>query len=694
MAYFDESKHGTPEAVVFALRAEIEKHNHNYYNKDAPTIPDVEYDKLFRRLQELEAEHPSIGLEGSPTQRVGGAPSAGFEQVRHERPMLSIANAFEPQEVADFEKKATDVLGRGNLEYSAEPKFDGLACSLIYEDGIFVRAATRGDGETGEDVTSNVKTIKKIPLDIRPMLKESGMAIPRRLEVRGEVLMFRKDFEKLRARQREAGDSEAVNPRNAAAGSLRQLDPKITATRGLSFFAYALGVCDGMPKHKTHRESMDWLKTLRFPISDLCGVVHGQAGLLDFYERVGKMRASLPFDIDGVVYKLNRYADQDALGFVSRSPRWARAHKFAPEEMMTVVEDIQLQVGRTGSITPVAKLSPVFVGGVTVSSATLHNFEELARKDVRIGDTVIVRRAGDVIPEIVGVVHEKRQSKSKAFPVPTACPICGSSVEKGDGAISRCSGSSVCSAQNKQKIEHFVSRLAMNIEDVGPETIDLLLDNGLIGDAADLYSLTKDDLLSLPRMGEISAPKTVANIQASKTPELRRFIYALGIREVGESTAKSLAGAFGTLDAFIGASEEALLGVRDVGPVCAKSVCDYLSDKKNQELLMKFKAAGVAPIKSANAAVVVDGVAGKTFVLTGSLPTMSRDAAKEMIERSGGKVSGSVSKKTDFVVAGADAGSKLEKANELGLTVLDEAEFLGLFAKKAEEVQKPPQMKK
>lgn len=677
-SYFDESKFSTPEEAVEALRAEIEKHNHNYYVLDNPTIPDQEFDKLFRRLQELEEEHPALLTPESPTQRVGGRASGSFKEVSHAKPMLSLSNAFSSEDVEEFEKRGVNALGAGGeIEYSVEPKFDGLACSMVYEKGIFVSAATRGDGLTGEDVSANVKTIRGLPLDLRKTFRDMGVPIPDRLEVRGEVLMTRAKWKALRERQKARGEDESPNPRNAAAGALRQLDPKITAERGLSFFAYALGECDGIPDMKNHREAMLWLKELRFPVSDLADVVVGRSGLLEYFEKIGKMRPDLPFDIDGVVYKVNDYALQEKWGFVSRSPRWAIAHKFPAEEALTEVQDIVVQVGRTGALTPVAKLKPVFVGGVTVSSVTLHNFEEMERKDIRIGDQVWVRRAGDVIPEIPRVAKELRPEGAVPFQMPAMCPVCGSSVSKPDGeAIARCSGGAVCSAQNRQAIEHFVSRLAMNIEAVGKETIDLLADAGMVRTPADLYRLDKAEMLELPRMGDVMASKILANIESSKKNDLHRFIFALGIREVGSSTAKELATHFGTIEALLAADQEELLKVKDIGPISSAAITAHLRDPEKRAVLDDLLAVGVAP-KPAQKRVRAEGpFAGKTVVLTGSLAALGREEAKSRLEAAGAKVAGSVSKKTDWVIAGSDAGTKLEKAEELGVGVLDEATFL------------------
>lgn len=680
-AGFDESRFATPTELAEGLREELERHNHNYYVLDEPTIPDQEYDKLFKRLQKVESEHPDTLSSASPTQRVGGRAQQGFKTVTHARPMLSLNNAFEPEEVEAFERRGQEAFAtQEEINYAVEPKFDGLACSLVFEHGVFASGATRGDGLVGEDVTANVRTIRSLPLDLRPIFKALGESVPARLEVRGEVLMTRQQFERHRERQRARGEKESPNPRNAAAGSLRQLDPKITAERGLSFFSYDLGVCEGTPDFKTHREIMVWLQKMRFPVSDLAQEVTGKNGLLEYFARVGKARPDLPFDIDGVVYKVNDLELRKKWGFVSRSPRWAIAHKFPAEEALAKVVGISLQVGRTGTITPVAKLEPVFVGGVMVSSVTLHNFEEMARKDVRVGDTVWVRRAGDVIPEIPRVALDLRPEQSEAFPIPSVCPACGSVVVKTEGETAiRCSGKEVCSTQNRQALEHFVSKRAMNIEGVGPETIDMLADAGLLKQPADFYCLTKEQALLLPRMGELSASNLIASVEASKKTELRRLVFALGIREVGEATAKELAEHFGALDRLRVASVEELLQVRDVGPVCAQSVFNFMSGEKTAAIVDALLAAGVEPSAAPKRALNA-GLAGKTFVLTGTFPTLSRDEAKELIEAAGGRVSGSVSKKTDYVVAGEEAGSKLVKAGELGLTILDEAGLTALLA--------------
>ncbi len=680
-----------PEAAakrVAWLRDELDRHNYQYYVLDAPTIPDAEYDALFSELQALELEHPELQTPDSPTQRVGGEPLSAFDSVRHRVPMLSLNNGFADEDVLNFDRRCAQGLGRtapaageqdlfsaaDAVEYACELKFDGLAMSLRYEDGRLVQAATRGDGETGEDVTVNVRTIKAIPLKLR------GQA-PAVLEVRGEVFMYRGDFDKLNERQAEAGEKTFVNPRNAAAGSLRQLDPRITARRPLSFFAYGLGELQGVDRPPTHSAMLDGFAALGLPVCKDRAVVKGAQGLLDFYRDIGQRRDALPYDIDGVVYKVNALAEQERLGFVSRAPRFALAHKFPAQEMTTIVEDIEVQVGRTGAITPVARLKPVFVGGVTVTNATLHNEDEIRRKDVHIGDTVIVRRAGDVIPEVVGVVTERRPADARAFVMPTACPVCGSHIEKlEDEAIARCTGGLICAAQRKQALLHFAQRRAMDIEGLGDKLVEQLVDQGIVRTPADLFKLGVAKLAALERMADKSAANLVAAIDASRETTMNRFIFALGIRHVGEATAKDLARHFGKLDGLMAADEAALLEVNDVGPVVAQSIAHFFAEPHNVEVIEQLRAAGVHWAESEPVAKAPAPLSGKTFVLTGTLPTMSREDAKELLEAAGAKVAGSVSKKTDYVVAGAEAGSKLDKAEALGVPVLDEAGMLALLA--------------
>jgi len=651
------------------LKAALDRHNHAYYVLDNPSIPDAEYDKLFLELQALETEHPELATSDSPTQRVGGAPLPQFEQVRHAVPMLSLGNGFDDEDIIAFDKRVKDGLSsEADIDYATELKFDGLAISLRYEDGVLVGAATRGDGTTGENVTANIRTVRAIPLRLH------GDKAPQVLEVRGEVLMYKDDFARLNQRQRDAGQKEFANPRNAAAGSLRQLDSKITAQRTLRFFAYGIGVLEGVPMPASHSALLDWYSELGLPVCKERAVVQGADGLLKFYNGIGAKRAELPYEIDGVVYKVDRLDQQQKLGFVSRAPRFALAHKFPAQEALTVVQGIEVQVGRTGAITPVARLAPVFVGGVTVTNATLHNEDEVRRKDIQIGDTVIVRRAGDVIPEVVAYVPESRPADARPFEMPKTCPVCGSAIIRlEDEAIARCSGGWVkCSAQRKGGLQHFASRRAMDIEGLGDQLIEQLVDKKVITTAADLYRLGLTALAELDRMAEKSAQNVLDALEKSKSTTLARFIYSLGIRHVGEATAKELARHFGNMDAVLAANEEQLLEVADVGPVVARSIVSFFSDGLNVELVNQLRAAGIHWSEGAGIEIQAKTLAGKTFVLTGTLPTLTRDEAAQMIEAAGGKVSGSVSKKTGYVVAGADAGSKLTKAEELGITILDE----------------------
>jgi DNA ligase (NAD+) len=657
------------EERVNALKTRLHRHNHAYYVLDNPTIPDAEYDVLFQELLALEAAHPECLTPDSPTQRVGGAPLSQFDQVKHALPMLSLGNGFDDADIYAFDTRIKEGLESvAPVEYAAELKFDGLAISLRYEAGVLVQAATRGDGMTGENVTANIKTIRAIPL------KLLGDAIPAVLEVRGEVLMFKADFLKLNQRQIAAGAKEFANPRNAAAGSLRQLDSKITAQRALRFFAYGIGVLEGAEMPASHSAMLDWYHTLGLPVCEERAVVKGAEGLLSFYRQVGDKRPQLPYEIDGVVYKVNRLDQQQHLGFVSRAPRFALAHKFPAQEALTTVQSIEVQVGRTGAITPVARLQPVFVGGVTVTNATLHNEDEVRRKDIRIGDTVIVRRAGDVIPEVVAYVPESRPANAQEFVMPLQCPVCGSDIVRlEDEAVARCSGGWIkCAAQRKGGLQHFVSRRAIDIEGMGEQLIEQLVDRQVVTTAADLYKLGLTALAELDRMAEKSAQNVLNALEKSKSTTLARFIYALGIRHVGEATAKELANYFGNMDSVMEASVDQLLAVPDIGPVVANTIAEYFKDPLNIELVAQLRAAGLTWEEGGGSEQTPKQLTGKIFVLTGTLPTLSRDAAKALIENAGGKVTGSVSKKTHYVVAGAEAGSKLAKAEELGVTVLDE----------------------
>ncbi|MET3131916.1 DNA ligase (NAD+) [Oxalobacteraceae bacterium GrIS 1.11] len=768
------------------LYAELNRHLHAYHVLDAPTIPDAEYDKLFLELQALEAAHPELAAPDSPTLRVGAAPLPQFQQVRHGVPMLSLNNGFADEDVGNFDRRVREGLDAGHVDYAAEVKFDGLAINLRYENGLFVQAATRGDGATGEDVTANIRTIRAIPLRLH------GPNVPALLDVRGEVMMFKEDFARLNARQREAGLKQFANPRNAAAGSLRQLDSRVTAQRTLRFYAYGIGALEGAAMPASHSALLDWYQTLGVPVSSERAVVQGAAGLLDYYRQIGLSRPHLPYEIDGVVYKVNLLEDQQRLGFVSRAPRFALAHKFPAEEAMTVVLDIEVQVGRTGAITPVARLAPVSVGGVTVTNATLHNEAEVQRKDIRVGDTVIVRRAGDVIPEVLAVVLEKRPLPEPAvFEMRKTCPVCGSHVVREEGeVIARCSGGLFCSAQRKEAIRHFAARRMMDIEGLGERYSDTLVELEYVRGIADLYTLTLDDLLKMKVRADerdASTPDTVlqgkiptkwaenllAGIAASKHPPLERLLFALGIRHVGESTAKTLAEWLGRLELVRHAPAALLRVLPDIGGTVADSIAEFFAEPKNQLALDALLAAGVAPndehapsaklrdkletsillaalgipkLSEARSKQLVErgvslrslagqgasyhaglpapvaealaawlaqpanvarlsaldhlreqllaqlpeagagsGARGaledKTFVLTGTLPTLSRDQAAALIEAAGGKVAGSVSKKTGYVVAGEEAGSKLLKAQELGIPVLDEAALLALLDK-------------
>jgi DNA ligase (NAD+) len=660
------------------LRQEIEHHNYLYYVKDAPEISDAEFDALFRELQEIERAHPELATPDSPAQRVGAKIEGEFAAVNHALPMLSLNNALSEEEAIAFDRRVREALGAEQVEYAAEPKFDGLAISLSYVDGLLEVGATRGDGYTGEDVTSNLRTIRAIPLRLH------AARPPTLLEVRGEVVMLRRDFEELNRQLRDKGAKEFVNPRNAAAGSLRQQDPHITASRPLTFFAYGLGRFEGtgLPAAR-HSEQMDFLEKLHLPVSNARRVVKGVDGLLAYYRDIGARRPQLPYDIDGVVYKVNAIVLQERLGFVSRAPRFAVAHKFPAEEAVTEVQDIQVQVGRTGALTPVARLKPVFVGGVTVTNATLHNEDEIRRKDVHIGDFVVVRRAGDVIPEVVRVLHERRPAQVRAFRMPKVCPECKSAVVREEGeAVARCSGGLVCPAQRRQALLHFASRRAMDIDGLGDKIVEQLVDQDLVHTPADLYTLDAQTLAGLERMGERSAQNLVEAIDRSRHTTLARFVFALGIRNVGETTARDLAHDLGTIDALLQATEERLQQVPDVGPVVARSIAQFFVEAHNRQVVRKLLERGVAPVPEPAAARGAGALAGKTFVLTGTLPNLSREEAAARIQAAGGKVSGSVSKKTGYVVVGAEPGSKYEKAKALDIPVLDEAGLLELLDRK------------
>jgi DNA ligase (NAD+) len=659
--------------VLQQLKQRIVEYDYHYYVLDDPLVSDNEYDGVYRQLLSIEQQYPELITPDSPSQRVGGLALAAFDSVQHRQAMLSLNNAFTEQELDAFDRRVREGTGEAQVEYAVEPKFDGLAITLTYENGVFVQGATRGDGYTGENVTHNLKTIRAIPtrlsLDKPPAL----------LEVRGEVLMLKKDFEKLNQQQAAAGAKLFANPRNAAAGSLRQLDSNISAKRPLHFFAYGLGANEGIPDLNSHSEAMQYLADLRFPVTPLRSVKVGAKGLHEYYVNIGAKRSSLPFDIDGVVYKVNAFELQETLGFVSRAPRWAIAHKFPAEEADTVVEDITVQVGRTGAITPVARLAPVFVGGVTVTNATLHNEDELRRKDIHIGDTVVVRRAGDVIPEVVSVKTELRPIDTRAFVMPTVCPECGSHIVRPqDEAVARCTGGLICPAQRKQSITHFASRKAMDIEGLGEKLVDQLVASNLVIHLDDVYRLDLPMLTGLERMADKSAQNVLDAIEKSKKATLPRFIYALGIRNVGEATAKDLAQHFGSLEAVMDSDIEALMQVNDVGPIVAEAAYQFFQEPHNREVIAAMRELGVhwADIQRKTLSAAF---AGKTFVLTGTLPTLKRDQAQAMIEAVGGKVSGSVSAKTHYVVAGAEAGSKLEKAQALNIAILDETALLEML---------------
>ena len=666
----------SPQNKIKKLREEIQQHNYSYYVLDEPAIPDVEYDKLMRALQQLEDANPKLITSDSPTQRVGAKPLASFVSAKHEVPMLSLGNVFTVEELEAFEVRLKDRLKRDiNIDYTAEPKLDGLAVSLIYKKGLLVRGATRGDGATGEDITENVRTIKSVPLSLRKHKK-----LPAKLEVRGEVFMPKKGFEKMNAKARKAGEKTFVNPRNAAAGSLRQLDPRNTAERPLDVYFYSAVNIENLTSVTTQYESLMFLKELGLKVCPEVSKVPGYMGCLDFYQNILKQRDKLAYEIDGVVYKVNELSLQEELGFVSRAPRWAVAHKFPAQEAVTTVDRIEFQVGRTGALTPVAKLVPVFVGGVTVSNATLHNMDEVQRKDVRKGDKVIIRRAGDVIPEVVKTVLKPGVKRNKPVQAPKKCPECDSGVVRiEDEAVIRCSAGLFCPAQRKGAIKHFASRTAMDIEGLGDKLVEQLVDENLIASVQDLFYLDKENITALERMGEKSAANLLTAIESSKETTFSRFIYSLGIREVGVATASALADHFDDLNALLDAEDEELQGIDDVGPVVAENITAFFSQTHNREVIEALVEAGLVwkkqtKIKKKNAVLL-----GNTYVLTGSFEGFSRPKATEQLKQLGAKVTSSVSKKTTAVIAGSNPGSKITKAETLGVEILDEKELLRLL---------------
>jgi DNA ligase (NAD+) len=663
---------------IARLRAEIEHHNYRYHVLDDPEIPDAEYDRMLQQLRELEQEYPALVVPESPTQRVGGAPIDAFAQVRHRVPMLSLDNAFAREDVVAFDRRVRERLDtEGSIRYACEPKLDGLAVSLTYRRGVLEIAATRGDGAVGEDVTHNIRTIESVPLRL------TGKGQPELLEARGEVFISIAGFEEMNRRAEKKGEKVFVNPRNAAAGSLRQLDPRLAASRPLEIFFYGAGAIEGRKPPVRHSELLETLRGWGLRTSPESRVVEGVDGLLDYFDEIGRRRGNLPYQIDGVVYKVDSLEQQRELGFIARAPRWAIAHKFPAEEAMTRVRAIEWQVGRTGALTPVARLEPVFVGGATVANATLHNIDEMQRKDVRIGDTVVLRRAGDVIPEVVRVIVEKRPARTVRPQLPQRCPVCGSDVEREEGeAVARCTGALVCAAQLKESLLHFASRRAMDIEGLGSKLVDQLVDQGLVKNAADLYGIDVQQFAELEHMGEKSAAKIIQALERSKETTLARFLFALGIRDVGEATADSLARHFRTLDALRSSTTAEIEDVPDIGPITAAHVHAFLHERRNADVIDALIRLGVHwPEVRAPRAGSRD-FEGKSFVLTGKLTSLTRDEAGDLIRERGGSVSGSVSKKTDFVVVGEDAGSKLKKATELGIRLLDEDEFLKLVGRK------------
>lgn len=664
-----------------SLKEQIRYHNFRYHVLDDPEVPDAEYDRLMRELIDIEREHPELVSPDSPTQRVGDSPMSAFGTVQHRLPMLSLDNAFSEEELREFNRRVVERLeledDAESLRYMAEPKLDGAAVSLVYESGILVQGATRGDGTTGEDITHNVRTIESIPLRL------IGKGYPDLLEVRGEVFMPKALFESYNDKARANGLKTFVNPRNAAAGSLRQLDPKLTAERPLDMYVYSTGMVDGGSLPAFHSEILDQLQNWGLKTCPDRRIVRGVEGCMVYYAEIAARRDSLPYEIDGVVYKVDNLAQQRELGFVSRAPRWAIAHKFPAQEEITTVTGIEFQVGRTGAVTPVARLEPVFVGGVTVSNATLHNIDDLNRKDVRVGDSVIIRRAGDVIPEVVSVVASRRPKRTRKVRLPKTCPVCGSAVVRVEGeAVARCSGGLYCAAQRAEALKHFVSRRAMDIEGLGSKLIEQLVAADRVRTPADLYELRRDELAAMERMGEKSAANLVDAIEKSKKTTLPRFLFALGIHDVGEATAAALASHFGALNNLASADEESLLEVPDVGPIVASRVREFFSEQHNLDVIQKLQSAGVEWTESAALTAPRDGpLSGKTFVLTGTLSEMTRDDAKDLIVSQGGKVTGSVSSKTDYVVFGEKPGSKLEKARKLGVEAIDESAFRSMIGK-------------
>lgn len=668
--------------TIKELRTVLEKANYDYYQKQSPTLTDQEYDKLFKELIHLENKYPEYQDENSPTNKVGGSVENSFNPVKHLKPMLSIGNAFEEDDIIKFNNEALLINSKNEIEYSAEPKFDGLAVSIIYIDGILNQAATRGDGYTGEDITLNVKTIKNLPWNISKYFIENNLTIPSRLEVRGEVIMTHQAFENFNKKALLNGGKSYINPRNGASGALRNLDPKMVAKCNLTFFTYALGHCIDFETPDNHYDTLMLLKDIGFPVNDLVKKVVGYENLINYFNEIGKKRDSLPFDIDGVVYKINNYKLQEEWGFLNREPKWAKAHKFPAQEAFTKLLNIDVQVGRTGAITPVGRLEPVFVGGVTVSNATLHNMDEIKRKDILIGDIVAVRRAGDVIPEVAFVAKDKRTQDGiyKKFTMPSSCPICNSVIIKEDNkAKYYCSGGLICSAQAKFSLIHFASRLAMNIESMGDKIIEQCYDKGYIQHVSDFYKITKPQLLTLPLVKDKKANNILENIELSKKNiELNRFIYALGIKEVGEATAKLLANKFLNLENFMNATEDDLLSIKDVGPIATKSILSFLNDARNIKILNELNQLGVCP-KSIEPKSNLLLLENKTFVITGTL-TKSRDEMKDFIESLGGKVSGSVSKKTNFVLIGAEPGhNKIEDAKKYNTKIIQESNFIEMI---------------